>query len=294
MSTPEYYYAGNEKRQWPSSESSGRTEDVLSPNATPSRAERTHELSRASWQASRRLDAFHDAANTNTNTNTGTTRGGVAASRHRRALVPDVLSPPFREQKVPSPEQQTYCAPLEPRERQALDAAHRCDAPRTFRSDCFLSPVLPNTHPSQTIAFTAVGLAAGAIAFCLVPDDVLGLLQLTILPLFYFIQLPQIRQNTRAHSTSQLSALAVLNEIAGCLARLFTTAQEVGDPLVAAGFLLALLLYFVLGVQLWIHRGLEDVEASSHIREKEQEKHHAPAHARPVLLRARYIRGNAI
>ncbi|KAF8169397.1 hypothetical protein BJ912DRAFT_999701 [Pholiota molesta] len=139
----------------------------------------------------------------------------------------------------------------------------------------------PGTPKSQTIAVTAVGLAAGAAALCLVPDDALGLLQLTTLPLSLFSKLPQIRQNARAASTGQLSAFAVLSQIAGCLARLFTTAQEVGDPLVAAGFLLALVLNVVLGVQLWVYWGQEDVEASSHIREKEkkqaQEKHYAPA-----------------
>ncbi|KAF9485913.1 mannose-P-dolichol utilization defect 1 protein [Pholiota conissans] len=137
----------------------------------------------------------------------------------------------------------------------------------------------PGTPKSQTVAFTGVGLAAGGIALCVVPDDILGFLQLTTLPLSLFSKLPQIRQNARARSTGQLSAFAVISQIAGCLARLFTTAQEVGDLLVSAGFALALLLNLILGAQLWMYWGQGDVESSSHIREKEleQEKRYAPA-----------------
>ena len=38
--------------------------------------------------------------------------------------------------------------------------------------------------------------------------------------------------------------------IAGCLARLFTTATEVGDNLISAGFALALVLNAIMGVQM--------------------------------------------
>lgn len=83
----------------------------------------------------------------------------------------------------------------------------------------------------------------------------LGLLQITTLPLSLFSKIPQIRQNLRSKSTGQLSAFAVISQIAGCLARLFTTATEVGDSLVLVGFTLALLLNIVLGVQLWVYWG---------------------------------------
>ncbi|KAH9978350.1 hypothetical protein BJV74DRAFT_859709 [Russula compacta] len=67
--------------------------------------------------------------------------------------------------------------------------------------------------------------------------------------------LPQIAQNHRARSTGQLSAFAVISQIGGCAARLFTTAQEVNDPLVGAGFALALALNLVLGVQMYAYWG---------------------------------------
>jgi mannose-P-dolichol utilization defect protein 1 len=79
--------------------------------------------------------------------------------------------------------------------------------------------------------------------------------QLCTLPLSLFSKLPQIAQNHRARSTGQLSTFAVVSQIGGCAARLFTTAQEVNDPLVAAGYALALLLNLVLGIQMYAYWG---------------------------------------
>jgi mannose-P-dolichol utilization defect protein 1 len=100
----------------------------------------------------------------------------------------------------------------------------------------------------------ATGLALGTMTL-----NTLALLQITTLPLSVFSKLPQIRQNFRSKSTGQLSTFAVVSQIAGCLARLFTTATEIGDPLVSAGFAVALLLNLILGVQLWLYWGeIED------------------------------------
>jgi len=122
------------------------------------------------------------------------------------------------------------------------------------------------------------GAASVASAFVLytLPKDILSLLQMATLPLSLFSKLPQIMQNARAHSTGQLSAFAVVSQIAGCLARLFTTATEVGDLIVTAGFALALLLNLVLGAQMWLYWGKEEKEdvTSSQIgavSEKEKE-----------------------
>jgi len=54
-------------------------------------------------------------------------------------------------------------------------------------------------------------------------------------------------------------------QILGCLARLFTTAQEVDDGLVLAGFFMALALNVVLGVQIWTYYGKDGREATSGI-----------------------------
>lgn len=83
----------------------------------------------------------------------------------------------------------------------------------------------------------------------------LAFLQAATLPLAVSAKLPQIMQNARAKSTGQLSAFAVGAQILGCLARLYTTAMEVGDWLVASAFGMALMLNGVLGVQLWMYWG---------------------------------------
>ena len=98
------------------------------------------------------------------------------------------------------------------------------------------------------------------MALYILPKETLAFCQLATLPLSLFSKVPQIRQNARAGSTGQLSAFAVISQIAGCIARLFTTATEVGDNIVAAGFALALLLNVVLGVQMWMYWGKEEKE----------------------------------
>ena len=100
-------------------------------------------------------------------------------------------------------------------------------------------------------------LATLAVRFALLaaPASVLAVAQLRTIPLSLFSKLPQIAQNHRACSTGQLSTFAVVSQIAGCAVRLFTTAQEVSDPLVAAGFALALTLNLVVGAQMYVYWG---------------------------------------
>lgn len=69
--------------------------------------------------------------------------------------------------------------------------------------------------------------------------------------------------------TGQLSAIAVISQILGCLAWLFTMAQAVGNNLVAAGFALTLVLNVVLGVQLWMYWGQGKVSFSSSKQKEE-------------------------
>lgn len=111
---------------------------------------------------------------------------------------------------------------------------------------------------ARKFSTVAVGTVAAAALLYAAPMSVLALLQLSTLPLSLFSKLPQIRQNYRSQSTGQLSVFAVGSQVIGCLARLFTTAQEVGDSLVAAGFALALVLNAVLGVQLWMYWGQDE------------------------------------
>ncbi|CAK5281387.1 unnamed protein product [Mycena citricolor] len=121
----------------------------------------------------------------------------------------------------------------------------------------------PRARDKTTNAVMAcLALLVFFLSASLVSMDVLAMMQLATLPLSLFSKLPQIRQNYTSQSTGNLSAFAVFAQIAGCAARLFTTAMEVNDPIVAAGFLLALLLNIVLGVQLSLYWGRDDAVAA--------------------------------
>jgi len=61
----------------------------------------------------------------------------------------------------------------------------------------------------QKLATTAVATAVSLASLSAIPEGYLALLQTATLPLSVFSKLPQIRQNARAQSTGQLSAVAV-------------------------------------------------------------------------------------
>jgi mannose-P-dolichol utilization defect protein 1 len=115
-----------------------------------------------------------------------------------------------------------------------------------------------NTSP-KVIGAALVAVLASVVLFSL-SKEALALLQLCTLPIGLFSKLPQIAQNYRAKSTGQLSTFAVVAQILGCLARLFTTATEVNDILVLAGFTIALVLNCVLGAQIWVYYGKDGRE----------------------------------
>lgn len=118
------------------------------------------------------------------------------------------------------------------------------------------SPTLRHSqNTSARLSTAAVGTFAAGAALYVVPKETLALLQLSTLPLTLFSKIPQIRQNARAKSTGQLSTFAVASQVLGCLARLFTTATEVGDFILTIGFALALALNLILGVQMWMYWG---------------------------------------
>ncbi|KAH9939825.1 mannose-P-dolichol utilization defect 1 protein [Amylocystis lapponica] len=115
------------------------------------------------------------------------------------------------------------------------------------------------TSTALQVALAAVLMILSSLALVFLPPVALAPLQFATLPLSLFSKLPQIRQNHRAKSTGQLSAFAVVAQIGGCLARLFTTATEVDDPLVSAGFALALVLNAVVGAQMWMYWGRDEL-----------------------------------
>lgn len=141
----------------------------------------------------------------------------------------------------------------------------------------FFSP-----NPQGKISLVSTALTGAVAVLYTLPKDTLAILQLATLPLSLFSKLPQIAQNYKQGSTGQLSAFAVVSQVLGCAARLFTTSQEVGDPVVLTGFALALVLNLVLSAQVWLYWGKSDkvkVEAPSPVKEtkavkeeKEKEK----------------------
>lgn len=114
----------------------------------------------------------------------------------------------------------------------------------------------PPKSPTTSVAFLSLATAIFLGALFVVPEYLLQLLMNSTLLLSLFSKLPQITQNARARSTGQLSAFAVIAQIGGCAARLFTTATEVADLVVTAGFVLALVLNIVLGWQMWQYWGV--------------------------------------
>ncbi|KAF6741694.1 hypothetical protein DFP72DRAFT_941981 [Ephemerocybe angulata] len=101
------------------------------------------------------------------------------------------------------------------------------------------SPI-PNKLKSSRLLTTAVAAVGTTYALSVVSKDTLALLQLATLPLSLILQ------------------------VLGCLARVFTTAQEVGDPLVQAGFLLALALNAVLAAQMYMYWGKHEEKKDAH------------------------------
>ena len=101
-------------------------------------------------------------------------------------------------------------------------------------------------------ACTAAYLAFAVSLFTVAPDSALSALQSLSIPLFAASRLPQIASNWRHGSTGQLAFLTTALNALGSLARVFTTVQEVQDPLMLAGVCVSSLLNGVLLLQmLW-------------------------------------------
>lgn len=128
------------------------------------------------------------------------------------------------------------------------------------------------------VAGAAIASVALIVALVNLPKETISFLQMTTLPLGLFSKLPQIVQNHRAKSTGQLSSFAVVAQILGCLARLFTTATEVKDTLVLASFFLALVLNIVMGLQMWSYYGkdIHDIPTGDIPLEEKRQSIHAP------------------
>ncbi|GAA5973191.1 hypothetical protein JCM11641_006314 [Rhodosporidiobolus odoratus] len=129
-------------------------------------------------------------------------------------------------------------------------------------------PTLPRLMPILTLL---ASLSYALSSTSLIPSSTLAFLQTLTIPLSLSSKIPQILTNFRNGSTGQLSAFLVLNSLAGCLARVFTTRTETNDPVLFWGFLLSALLNAVLAFQLFLYWNLSTLEvvekrADGHIK----------------------------
>ncbi|WOO76969.1 Mannose-P-dolichol utilization defect 1 protein [Vanrija pseudolonga] len=119
------------------------------------------------------------------------------------------------------------------------------------------NPLSAPTHSVPRRVYVGAGIIIATCLFLwstsLCPQGLLSFLQLCTIPLGILSKAPQILENHNNRSTGNLSAFAVFSALLGCLARLFTTKQEVKDPLVFWGFAGAALLNLVLALQMIVY-----------------------------------------
>ena len=83
--------------------------------------------------------------------------------------------------------------------------------------------------------YTALYAAFAVSLFTVASPGVLAALQSLSIPLFAASRLPQIWSNYKEQSTGQLAFLTTFLNAAGSAARVFTTVQEVPDPIMLTG-----------------------------------------------------------
>lgn len=130
------------------------------------------------------------------------------------------------------------------------------------------APTTSGAKNASGVVVTALLATLVSASLFVLPHGLLPLLQLSTLPIGLFSKIPQIASNARARSTGNLSAIAVGAQIAGCAARLFTTAAELeGDAYVLWGFILALVLNGIIGAQMWMYWGNDGIVLDEKKRE---------------------------
>jgi mannose-P-dolichol utilization defect protein 1 len=133
-----------------------------------------------------------------------------------------------------------------------------------------------NRVPLLVAYVLVMALTTTLLSESIISPAVLKYLVASSIPLALSSKLPQILSNFRMGSTGQLSAFLVFNSLAGCAARVFTTATETGDPLLWWGFVLATALNGVLAIQMAAYwKGGEKERLTTGIRVPEKVLAHA-------------------
>jgi mannose-P-dolichol utilization defect protein 1 len=129
---------------------------------------------------------------------------------------------------------------------------------RSTHADRFLASLLviaysrTSAKPLKALGFLAIAGASGYLLFSedLLPMDALRSLLAASIPLSLSSKVPQISKIWQSGTTGQLSAFLVFNSLAGCLARVFTTATETGDRTLWWSFVSASVLNAVIAAQM--------------------------------------------
>ncbi|KAI9917120.1 hypothetical protein PsorP6_012715 [Peronosclerospora sorghi] len=97
-----------------------------------------------------------------------------------------------------------------------------------------------------------VAMTAGMLS---IPPELQWLLASAGIPVSIVARIPQILSNFKQGHTGQLALITLVLNLAGSIARLFTTMQETGDPVQVAGFGVGILLNGTLVLQVLLFWG---------------------------------------
>eukprot|EP01029_Cantina_marsupialis_P028837 TRINITY_DN778064_c0_g1_i1.p1 TRINITY_DN778064_c0_g1~~TRINITY_DN778064_c0_g1_i1.p1 ORF type:complete len:239 (+),score=37.47 TRINITY_DN778064_c0_g1_i1:29-745(+) len=135
--------------------------------------------------------------------------------------------------------------------------------------DLFLVLLLWVFTPSacKKSVFTYILMTIGFGGFCAglmyVTEDSLPLLPTISTVLIICARMPQIISNVKNGHTGQLSVITCLLTFLGCVARVFTTLQEVDDVYILSSYLISTALNFIVFAQLlWYWKATNEVVAS--------------------------------
>lgn len=101
----------------------------------------------------------------------------------------------------------------------------------------------------HVIIAATVMILTSMYLFILCPPSFLSILQAFSIPISLVSKFPQIIELHRNKEPGQLSAIVVFAQLAGTIARVYTTVIETGDWLIGTGFGLASILNAVIAVQ---------------------------------------------
>ncbi|KAL8023836.1 putative mannose-P-dolichol utilization defect 1 protein [Plasmopara halstedii] len=115
----------------------------------------------------------------------------------------------------------------------------------------YYTPKIPvSTRLGLVVVFTVMALGMYTI-----PEDHQWLLASAGIPVSVVARIPQILSNFKQGHTGQLALITLVLNLAGSIARLFTTMEETGDPVMIAGFGVGILLNGTLVLQVLLFWG---------------------------------------